>query len=121
MRHNRISVNIVRKHSMNIKLLNVTFTYICYPLLWGTWVMKCSFDCRLSVGKVPKTRKHLYMCRCWPGSSFLLLSKTILFSQRYVCICSTIWHVNSIPVVYGGVFCFTFCMTKLCNLTYFLF
>lgn len=50
------------------KLFNMTFVHVFYPPLWGAWVMKCTFDCRLPVGKTPKTRRHLYMCRCWQGS-----------------------------------------------------
>lgn len=81
MRHDRVPVNIVRNHCMNIELIDGTFVRIFYRLLWGTRVMKCRFDCRLPVGKAPKTRRHLCMCRCWQGSLFSCCQRLFYFHK----------------------------------------
>lgn len=71
--------------------------------------------------KGSKNKEAFVHVQMLAGFPFLLLLKTILFSQRYVCICSTVWHVNNIPIMYGGIFCFTFCGTKLYNFIYYQF
>lgn len=67
--------------------------------------------------KGSKNKEAFVHVQMLAGFPFLLLSKTILVSQRYVCICLTIWHVNNMPIVYVEEF-FIFCTAKLYNLTY---
>lgn len=66
--------------------------------------------------KGSKNKEAFVHVQMLAGFPVLLLSKTILVSQRYVCICLTIWHVNNMPIVYVEEF-FIFCTAKLYNLT----
>lgn len=95
----RFQVKIARNHCANTKSFSVAFVHLFHPPVWGARVMKCTFDCCLPVGKAPKTRRHLYMCRCWQGSLFPCCQRPFYFHKDMLV---SVLQYGAWITVYGG-------------------
>lgn len=103
----RFQVKIVRNHCANTKVIQCG---ICSSILPSCmrgagnevyiWLLFASW-------KGSKNKEAFVHVQMLAGIPFPLLSKTFLFSQRYACVCSTVWRVNNSVWRW-----FTFYMTK---------
>lgn len=105
----RFQVKIIKNHHANTKVIPCGICSSILPsCMRGTgnevyiWLLFASW-------KGSRNKEAFVHVQILAGIPFPLLSKTILFSQRYACVCSTIWRVNNSVWRW---FCFTFYMTK---------